>query len=175
MAKQVINLGTAPSGAGGDDRRSAWIKAIANFDELYTLIASAYNKANIIGAVTQSAGVPTGAAMQQVLNGVGAYWKFANGLLISSQRVSLAAGAASWAAGSGVRYAQITGGLPVAFVAQPDLYGQFYENDISGRSAWLTHLSAPTVSTFSAWASAPPTTSGVGAFSFNILAVGRWF
>lgn len=38
MAKQVINLGTAPSGAGGDDRRSAWIKAIANFDEIYAAL-----------------------------------------------------------------------------------------------------------------------------------------
>ncbi|MDH0640143.1 hypothetical protein N5D52_24760 [Pseudomonas sp. GD03860] len=35
MSKQAINLGTAPSGAGGDDRRSAWSKAIANFNELY--------------------------------------------------------------------------------------------------------------------------------------------
>ncbi|MNJ44972.1 hypothetical protein D3C77_400460 [compost metagenome] len=35
MAKQTINLGTAPSGAGGDDRRSAWQKAISNFNELY--------------------------------------------------------------------------------------------------------------------------------------------
>ncbi|MNJ32906.1 hypothetical protein D3C77_275840 [compost metagenome] len=38
MAKQVINLGTAPSGAGGDDRRSAWQKAISNFNELYDWI-----------------------------------------------------------------------------------------------------------------------------------------
>ncbi|RZI91202.1 MAG: hypothetical protein EOP15_01875 [Pseudomonas sp.] len=35
MTKQAINLGTAPAGAGGDDRRSAWTKAIANFNELY--------------------------------------------------------------------------------------------------------------------------------------------
>ncbi|MDD0977558.1 hypothetical protein [Pseudomonas fontis] len=35
MTKQTINLGVAPNGAGGDDRRSAWLKAVANFDELY--------------------------------------------------------------------------------------------------------------------------------------------
>ncbi|KXK67208.1 hypothetical protein BC89_33725, partial [Pseudomonas monteilii] len=39
MTKQVINLGTAPSGAGGDDRRSAWLKAKANFTELYNWIS----------------------------------------------------------------------------------------------------------------------------------------
>lgn len=35
MAKQTINLGTAPTGAGGDTNRSAFAKAQANFDELY--------------------------------------------------------------------------------------------------------------------------------------------
>lgn len=35
MAKQTINLGTAPTGAGGDTVRSALVKAQANFDEIY--------------------------------------------------------------------------------------------------------------------------------------------
>ena len=35
MAKQTINLGTAPSGVGGDTPRSAFTKTQANFDELY--------------------------------------------------------------------------------------------------------------------------------------------
>ncbi|QHG64364.1 hypothetical protein [Pseudomonas putida] len=40
MPKQAINLGTAPNGAGGDDRRSAWLKAKANFTELYNWLAN---------------------------------------------------------------------------------------------------------------------------------------
>lgn len=36
MAKQTINLGTAPTGAGGDTTRAAFVKAQANFDEIYT-------------------------------------------------------------------------------------------------------------------------------------------
>ncbi|HAB02351.1 MAG TPA: hypothetical protein DCE25_05245 [Pseudomonas sp.] len=35
MSKQVINLGSAPTGQGGDTPRSANIKIGANFDELY--------------------------------------------------------------------------------------------------------------------------------------------
>jgi hypothetical protein len=35
LAKQIINLGTAPTGAGGDTPRSAFVKMQANFDELY--------------------------------------------------------------------------------------------------------------------------------------------
>ncbi|MDN7144278.1 tail fiber domain-containing protein [Pseudomonas sp. JQ170] len=43
MSKQVINLGAAPSGAGGDDRRSAWLKAKSNFTELYNWLANTSN------------------------------------------------------------------------------------------------------------------------------------
>lgn len=38
MAKQTINLGTAPSGAGGDTQRGAFARTQANFDELYAAL-----------------------------------------------------------------------------------------------------------------------------------------
>lgn len=38
MSKQTIQLGTPPSGVGGDTPRSANIKIAANFDELYSLL-----------------------------------------------------------------------------------------------------------------------------------------
>jgi hypothetical protein len=38
MAKQTINLGTAPAGAGGDTPRSAFTKMQANVDELYVAL-----------------------------------------------------------------------------------------------------------------------------------------
>ena len=40
MAKQTINLGTAPSGSGGDTPRSAFTKLQANDDELYAKVQS---------------------------------------------------------------------------------------------------------------------------------------
>lgn len=39
MSKQTINLGTNPTGAGGDTPRSAFTKAQANFDELYSSLS----------------------------------------------------------------------------------------------------------------------------------------
>lgn len=46
MSKQTINLGTAPAGTGGDTPRSAWVKAQANFDELYARDAALGTAAN---------------------------------------------------------------------------------------------------------------------------------
>ncbi|QKK95961.1 hypothetical protein GEV38_07995 [Pseudomonas sp. 13159349] len=40
MAKQTINLGSAPTGQGGDTPRSANVKIDANFDELYDALGA---------------------------------------------------------------------------------------------------------------------------------------
>lgn len=40
MSKQTINLGTAPTGVGGDTPRSAFTKAQSNFDELYAFLGA---------------------------------------------------------------------------------------------------------------------------------------
>lgn len=85
MAKQTINLGTAPTGAGGDDRRSAWVKAIANFNELYEALGVPTS-----GAIASGIAAPfpvladpaAGGLMQYVANANGYYFKFYNGLLI---------------------------------------------------------------------------------------------
>ena len=60
MAKKDINLGTQPTGAGGDTSRSANVKINANFTELYKAMGATLNGAD--GAVLPTTGLP-------VLNG----------------------------------------------------------------------------------------------------------
>ncbi|MGO0633168.1 hypothetical protein ACTORR_24600 [Pseudomonas sp. SAR267] len=61
MAKQTINLGTAPTGVGGDTPRSANTKVNQNFDEVYQLLG------NLGDASTKNVGTSAGQVM-----GVGA-------------------------------------------------------------------------------------------------------
>ncbi|WP_238066250.1 hypothetical protein [Pseudomonas shirazica] len=85
MAKQTINLGTAPTGAGGDDRRSAWLKAVNNFNELYSALGAPANGAIPAGiaAAAPIIGDPAaGALMRSGSNANGYYFQFASGLLI---------------------------------------------------------------------------------------------
>lgn len=98
MSKQTINLGTIPSGVGGDTPRSAFTKAQANFDEIYTALGGTTIPATLpitrggtgktcmgaaaLGTVSQSAGVPTGAVFESGTNANGKYIKFADGTLI---------------------------------------------------------------------------------------------
>ena len=85
MAKQTINLGTAPSGAGGDDRRSAWFKAVTASTELYTALGAPANGAIPAGiaAAAPIIGDPAaGALMRAGSNANGYYFQFNSGLLI---------------------------------------------------------------------------------------------
>ncbi|ASN67954.1 putative structural protein [uncultured Caudovirales phage] len=56
MAKQTLNLGTAPSGQGGDTPRSANVKIGANFDELYTAMGATGNPQALPAALPVSKG-----------------------------------------------------------------------------------------------------------------------
>lgn len=56
MSKQTINLGTAPSGAGGDDRRSAALKNINNFNELYDFLTGVAGGATLPPALPVAKG-----------------------------------------------------------------------------------------------------------------------
>lgn len=173
MAKQTIALGTAPTGVGGDTPRTAFTKTQQNFDELYAADLISYKRSNVLGVVSQSGGMPTGALMEYVSNATGEVWKFANGLMLTSQSISCPA--LSWTAGTGVRYLNVTASLPGGFAATPKLYAQLVDQDISTRSAWVTNVTAPTLSTLSAWLAATSGTTGAGAFVLNVHAIGRWY
>ncbi|MFK0092869.1 hypothetical protein [Pseudomonas sp. NPDC090592] len=166
MAKQVINLGTAPAGAGGDDRRSAWLKAIANFDELYNFIATAFNRANILGAVGQSAGVPTGAIIQRGSNANGEYVRYADGTQICWASRS----SASAAAGG---YADVSFTLPIAFAssvytatcqATPVNHWDYY----GCLGVWTQTATGVTFRVRNGAA-------GAQSFACGMLAIGRWY
>lgn len=56
MAKQDINLGTQPTGVGGDTNRSANVKINANLTELYKAMGGSLNGGN--GSVLPTTGLP---------------------------------------------------------------------------------------------------------------------
>ncbi|HCV39562.1 MAG TPA: hypothetical protein DGQ94_12750 [Pseudomonas sp.] len=56
MAKQTINLGTAPTGEGGDTPRSANVKIGANFDEVYGFLGATGTPQALPAAIPVSKG-----------------------------------------------------------------------------------------------------------------------
>lgn len=164
MAKQVINVGTAPSGAGGDDRRSAWLKAIANFDELYTAVVGVFNRSNIVGAVSQSAGVPTGAIIQRGNNGNGEFVRYADGTQICWTSTSFIV--------PPVGNSSVTWTFPAAFASRPGFTSLVPDIGLgSDARTYAAHSQySATGATSCKFVTYMASTVGCGAF-----AIGRWF
>lgn len=71
MAKQTINQGTAPTGAGGDTFRSGSAKLQANDDEIYNYLGDGTNLNKLGTAAFKNVGTQAGNAMEVGAFGVG--------------------------------------------------------------------------------------------------------
>lgn len=172
MAKQTINLGTAPTGVGGDTPRSAFTKAQSNFDELYAADAVNYKRANILGPVSQVSGVPTGAIIERGSNAGGDYTKYACGTLICRKRMNT--GAVSSANGGVFNSAAIyPGSYPSAFSSMPTVAASATANGFNG-FVWPGNYNEPSQSAWGGWLALSPIATG-GFASINLIAIGKWF
>ncbi|WP_277594248.1 hypothetical protein [Pseudomonas chlororaphis] len=173
MAKQVIQLGTPPTGVGGDTPRSANIKINSNFDELYAADLVNYKRANILGTVSQSGGVPTGAIIERGTNANGDFIKFADGTMIcwkvyTRSNVSFGPqGVVSFSATIGNEQ------FPATFAAEPY---QATTVEGVGITLWVA-FTWGTPGTMWAQANAVTGYNVTGPYTFVVrrYAVGRWF
>jgi hypothetical protein len=128
-----------------------------------------FGRANILGAVTQTGGVPTGAVIEQGSNANGNFVRFADGTQICWRRIAQnvpIANSHDW----GFRSSGLAITYPAAFVAQPRLAMTAVELTALGASAAsitatgfnIVFLSAASVST----------SAGRSA---DYIAIGRWF
>lgn len=212
MSKQVINLGTAPTGVGGDTPRSAFTKSQANFDELYdSMVLKAAKGANsditsltglttalsvaqggtggatqaaartglglksaavadILGTVSQTGGVPTGAIIEAGSNGNGSYTKYADGTMIC-RGISPSSMPTNTAGGSLYYSAAVTFTFPIAFVGGVPAVGA----SSLTTSNYFCWVACDGVSTMSAVALRVVSPSNTGASYISYIAIGRWF
>ena len=169
MAKQTINLGTAPTGAGGDTNRSAFVKAQANFDEIY---GSFYKRANILGTVTQTSGVPTGAIIETGSNKNGRYTRFADGTMICQSTGVLTAQIPANAQGGGAPSGLVSVHFPASFLDNKyTFHANAYPNG-SWNHYGCFSSAASTVNMATACIRNGPNAQ---TFTISYIAVGRWY
>ncbi|WP_373355266.1 DUF2793 domain-containing protein [Pseudoroseicyclus sp. CXY001] len=127
--------------------------------------ALAYTRANVVGAVSEAAGVPTGAVVERGSSAAGSWTRLADGTQIC-WRDDLSAAAVGTAEGALYRSADVTWTFPQAFVAAPVVSGG------AAAGAWVTPVSA---AAGSAELCLRATASVGTATAFGAMAVGRWF
>ena len=133
----------------------------------------AYKQQNILGTVSQSAGVPTGAIIESGSNANGVFVKYANGTMICT----LGAGGTSSPKSTGL---VINWTFPAAFVSRTNLgvSGFFYclEQNVSFRQGvLLSYNSSPTTGTFQQFLGRDFSSGLFDDYIYGITAVGRWY
>ncbi len=122
-----------------------------------------YSQYNLLGTVSQSDGVPTGAVIERGSNANGSYVKFADGTMIATFNATLSSGSYTWT-------------YPVAFAAAP----QVSAIQVVGTATDLvsTTCSTPGTGSVNIYGniSTDSGTSWVASTSaIRLTAIGRWF
>ncbi|MHC8386753.1 phage tail protein [Pseudomonas sp. MDT2-39-1] len=135
--------------------------------------AGAYGKSNVVGTVSQSGGVPTGAIVESGSNTNGTYTKFADGTMICKHDLYVTGAWAINAAIGPLFYNSTPLGLsyPINFSTPPIVQMTL---STSGGAQWLFVGSAATTSSTPSYhtISAVSTTAAV---RLSYIAIGRWY
>jgi hypothetical protein len=127
-----------------------------------------YNNRNVVGTVSQSAGIPTGAIVERGSNANGEYIKFADGTLICTRNVTINLLISSALAG-GFRSSGQGWTYPAGFTVAPSVSGALTTLNGMGVS-----FSAPGTASASFVATAV-TSQAAADVGFNLQAIGRWY
>jgi hypothetical protein len=167
-------------GTGGanqaDARTALGIGPLAAFNSLAAAQAAlngvgGYSRANALGVVSQSGGVPTGALMESGSTGTGQFWKYACGMMVCTLSESKSLSLTNPYGGSS--YDLATWSYPAAFLA-----GTF-------PSTFLTAVLSSRITDTSSSVNVTNTSAGffvldrngvaAGGYALKWLAIGRWF
>lgn len=135
----------------------AWV--VLSFD------STVYQRSNILGAVSQSAGVPTGAIIDAGANAAGAYTRYADGTLICRGDPG---GIDQTVANTAY---SVTFGLPAAFVGAYSLCVNVTTVNVGNVFSGYSRSASLTASTYQivqSW-------SVVQTYTYSYIAIGRWF
>lgn len=141
-------------------------------DQLNTLDNAAYKKTNIVGPVSQTGGVPTGAIIERGSNANGEFIKYADGTLICwrNDTATVAMTSAYGAVFNGPSFASVN--YPHAFTSMPVV-----TQTVSGSSG-VTWLASNGTSSTTQWVGMFPL-SAVSQTSVSLtihrMAIGRWY
>lgn len=163
-------------GAGGDTVHQRWTATTADpatrcwqrrsAGGTWLPWALVFNQSTLLGPVSQSSGLPTGAAIERAGNANGEYVRLADGTQICT-RTNLGAANASTASGALFRSADVGWTFPVPFAVAPVVTA-----DADDPDAWCV---AATPGTTSVNLRALSGVSKATALTLRALAVGRWF
>lgn len=153
-----------------------------NWDNLDGYLADKFGPDNILGTVSQSAGVPTGALIERGSNANGEYVRLADGTQICTKVIAAGSVTANGDGGSGNPYRtnSIDGAWPAPFVGDPVANVMPlppFDNFAVAQTLAVGHVRRVTAASYFGVLAARPAGQSSTSVSFDImiLATGRWY
>ena len=141
--------------------------ARAGFAKLWDYIATLYGKENVIGPVSQAAGVPTGKMIETGTNANGRYIRFADGTQICFTTITYAFSLLSYVAG--LYAGTISWTFPAAFYG---FYVPTGSGTDQGSTGWINGLVSDPVSCQYVYYTRSASLTSTAIY---LMAVGRWY
>lgn len=136
-------------------------------------IADLYKKRNILGPVSQSGGIPTGAIIERGSNANGEYVKFADGTLVCVCPITV-----DFAVLANQSWSTDSSAFPHAFISQPAMSFSRVQRDWNPVNIRWGAQATPSAEP-SVWTAYCIDTTGLseygGVCSYRGLAIGRWY
>lgn len=157
----AVTLAKGDVGLGNVDNTADSVKPVSAAQA--AAIAARYGKNNVLGTVSQSAGVPTGAVIERGSNANGEYVRFADGTQICTIQSTF------------TQAAEVVWSYPAIFVAAPT-YLSASINHFDPRYYLVDTTATGGSSSATIYRSVRSTHAAVvDAFLVNCVAIGRWF
>ena len=134
-----------------------------------------FHQANIVGALSQSAGVPTGAIIGWGANANGYYVKFADGTMICYGLITLGGIALATAWNAMYRSSSLIYNFPATFITPPVCTGVLLWTDVVSTSASGVLNYQTTVNSSRFILIHPTAIATSGARTVHFQVIGRWF
>lgn len=134
--------------------------------------AGAYGKSNIVGAVSQSGGVPTGAVVEIGTSAAGNWTKWADGTMICRKRINTDS-ISNVNTGVFISGAWSAGNWPVPFVEDP-IVSAIGIVPGAAWTMWAANALGTNATSAGSWRGVASGTTTQGCF-INISAIGRWY
>lgn len=170
-SQALDNLGGGAVGKtlfGAADAASAWTPLDASAPA-----SAAFRRGNILGTVSQSGGVPTGAVVETGSNANGKYALFADGTQWCWNDIVVTDQAIANANGSYEFFGDRTMTFPKSFIAAPNVsVGRF---SVDSNRTWGCVSGAPTTTTVLVSGYSPLSLSAGSVVRISYVAIGRWF
>jgi hypothetical protein len=154
------------------DRADAYVAWWATVADEINNLPGLYTRENVVGTVSQTGGIPTGAIIERGSNSNGTFIKYADGTMICTHEMQNL-GPVDTSMGVGSRSARHTWTYPVAFVVAPQITITANRNNVDP-PAVNAALSGVFATTASYWLTYMGSTS-ITSFRAQLVAVGRWF